>query len=409
MAINRTLKKEVDVKFERKAQLPKTLPNMPSYVFRGALTPFLSDAKDLANLSNSCVFFHLNSKTELNKRVLQTLLQAVIDDDKQTVTNILSHATPERLNYLLTTDPTQVGIQEIESKKTWLRIKPQPVFITAQRMNFPAMTSHLFPYFDKQPELKLTRCQQWVKSDPLTAAEQKIMQDHYVEKYFLPLIVTLSGDNTIQVLMERNNETGLYKEGRVLNPSPETQLALDDFRKKVLPEQTIDLDRLDTPKSLGQLDNYVNIEQLFIAAYRAYETHFNTFQNWDQRYAYSICVIGFIIPLFGPEDGKKFCKGLYYIVNNIEPDQPNPNASSLQLADGHSFYRSSRISLHGAGFNFLCDTFAGVGSVGACGTVNGFADELENYVKQKQQSFANLSNESIAPQGQVQKNSNPGA
>lgn len=371
MAFHRTGK--VDLNRERKAQPLKALSNIPGPVVhgRGALASFI-DAEALANLSNTCVFFHTHTKSELNKRVLQKLLQAAIDDDQAMVTKILSNAEPERLLYLLTTEPARAGIPEIESKYTWLRFKTKKIFEMTQLLKLPRMTALLLSYLDKLEEFKKTgeikksdqkekdrpeRIKQWVLPNPLSEVEQKTMQDYYIEKYFLPLIVTLAADNTIQVPWERNNETKLY-EGRVLNPSPETTLAFDGFRKMLLPDRVIDLDKLDTPKSLGHPDNYVDIEQFLIAACRAYDEHFDTFQNWHRRYAYSICIIGFIIALFAPDDGKKFCEGLYFIINNIRP--VGARAARLQLEDGRPFYRDSRNSHSGAGFNFLCDVYAGV-------------------------------------------------
>lgn len=245
----------------------------------------------------------------------------------------------------MTTNPADVRIADIVSntpgRSTFRRFKSQRIFEMAQGLRRPEVVTLLSPYFDKSEALKEERVKQWKLQLPYSEIAQKGMQDHYIRKVFLPIIETLAADTTIGVPCEIDPKTN-RREAKILNPAPETLAAIDAFRKKLLPEKAIDLDKLDTPSSLDADGNYVDMEQFFKAAVRAYVEHFKVFGNdgrreWARRSAYSIAFLGLIIPLLGPENGKKLCAGLSDWVNGCDvylmaepktnelPKKSNPN------------------------------------------------------------------------------------
>ncbi len=98
--------------------------------------------------------------------------------------------------------------------------------------------------------------------------------------------------------------------------------------------------------------NHLDIELLLYAAYKAYDTHFNSFKTAEQRDAYSIRVIGILQNFLQPETAKIFCEGLYYVVE--ENKAISHKASGLKLKDGNSFYSGSDFALRlGLGFERL--------------------------------------------------------
>jgi hypothetical protein len=119
-----------------------------------------------------------------------------------------------------------------------------------------------------------------------------------------------------------------------------TDDALSQFRDMLLPEHAVNL------------DNYFDIELLLYAAYKLYDDRFDDFQNWKQRDAFCIGVIGFIQSLVTPETAKIFCEGLYYVVE--ENRKISDRATALKLLGGEFFYRSPLDSRVGLGFDFIC-------------------------------------------------------
>ena len=316
-------------------------------------------------------------------KLAQELLQAMIDDDHQTVRVILDF-DPE----LLLVEPASVGINEIESKKTWQRFLTERPFIMAQKLKRLAMTKTLLPYFkrlasdkkDEKPEI----VKQWILPPLASDAEQKEkdekLQQKYIKEYFEPLIETIATDNDVKVKWELNSETNLY-EAHIEGMNKTTEAVLESFRKRLLPDVAI------------AIDNDVDNEQFQMAVCKAYEILFDKFKNWDQRNVFTICVIGFGESLSAPELGASYCEGLYDVVNYKKPI--SARAQSHKMADGRDLYRLSRDSLSGLGFSFRGSIFGLVSLGGGVGLswVRVHGPRLENYVKQKQQSLENLRDE----------------
>jgi hypothetical protein len=106
------------------------------------------------------------------------------------------------------------------------------------------------------------------------------------------------------------------------------------------------------PEQAVKLDDYFDIELLFYAVCQMYEEQFNVFADWNQRQAFCIRVMGLIQSVLPPETAKVLCEGMYCVVNENWP--VGELAASLKLTDGQSFYRPSRDSHCGLGFEYLC-------------------------------------------------------
>jgi hypothetical protein len=106
------------------------------------------------------------------------------------------------------------------------------------------------------------------------------------------------------------------------------------------------------------IDEYCDVEQFLMAAYKIYDEHLNLFQNnLDRRDVFAICVIGFVQSLISPELAKAYCEDLDGVANNKKPI--SKRAEDLELKDGGPFYRSSRTSRSGQGFTFYCSIYNG--------------------------------------------------
>lgn len=337
--------KEIELNLKRKVQQP---PNSLSYRIPGAVigesVGSLLPTKELARLSGVCVGFYYHSKRELDKRALLTFQQEMLDDDQKRMTDILESSRPKRVKYVFKTNPATIGTREITSntprKSTWQCFSSKKTIDLARGLRRPESLALMTPFLDEHEELKEERAK--CSLPKYTEAEEKIMQDYYIKKYCLPFIVTLAADTTIEVPWEMNPETK-QEEAKILTPSQETIEAINFVRNELLPVKAIDLDKLDTPSSLGVEGNYPDMEQLCKAAVRAYIEHFNDFngngREWDRRSAYSIVLVGLIFTLLGPENAKKLCHGLYDWVEGsdvffMEP----PKGDQYKVSDKNNLY-----------------------------------------------------------------------
>src|SRR5579871_1541374 len=374
--------------------LPDALLDIPLDDGRGIGILSYLDSKDStharANLSTSCVTLYGQTEKTRQKLALKQLLQAMLDHYPLKASSILA-SYPE----FLFEKPEDYNIREIESQFTWLRYLTagESVFSIAQKLLLVDMLKIMFPHYLKQLDdtqhvsdtkhAVLALEQQWILPETPSPEEEKkiekaqeMLQEQYTRDYLLAPLTAIAADTTIQVGWEENPETKRY-EARIEHISPATQKALDNFRAELFKPKTI--------------QDCVDINQLIIATYHAYDSHFKRFQNWHQRDAFAILVIGFIQSLVAPSLGKVYCEDLYGVVYNRK--KISPRAESLMLIDGRSFYRANRDSISGQGFNFLCSIYSGgwsrdMRASGGCGA--GWVCALENYVKQMYQSVTAL-------------------
>lgn len=373
---NNSIIKLDDSRLKQRPQ-PK-LTNLSAQVTESMVSPYLSDC-ELARLSTSCATLY--SQTHLTLK-FRKFAKAMLDQDLSTLSNMLS--THPMLLFAKLQD---FGITKIQSHYTWLQYltKNQSFFSAAQLLQLVDVVRVMLPYYlnelqdaqKRKDEPNIIQLENaWIMRVP-TIEEQKALRKKYTNEYILPVITALLADTTIQVVCIKNPDIGFY-EARIDNASEATLIAFNALREALF-----------EPKAL---EHCIDVNQLLIAAYNAYDDKLGSFQNQDfeQRKAYAILVIGLIQSLVDPRLGRAFCQSLSNVVEGVE--QIEERAQSLKLEDGQSFYRSSPNLASGLGFTFLCSVAGFEGRVGlqrgASARVDG--EVVEKYVAQETIKCAKL-------------------
>ena len=302
---------------------------------------------------------------ELTENVMLDLfLQAVIDDDRNIVAELLDK-NPE---LLLVKAKKGVAIQ---SQHTWLTIdaEDEDALSIAVKRKQIKMVELMLPYYDK---LEQTPDVLQAKSKALSAWVFYKMQknEEGAIEIVIPREYSIYAQSLIDVF---RNET--FPNGTNGKFSEKTELAIESLFNILLPKRSV------------KLDDYLDPELFLLALYKAYNDNFALFQgNWKQLEAFCIRVIGLVQSVLSPETAKIFCEGLYYVVE--ESRSISPRASLLKLLSGEAFYRSGFESRVGLGFEYLCSG-RGHGRAGLGGRGwRGFAWKIS--VEQKQQIFGIL-------------------
>ncbi len=278
----------------------------------------------------------------LDELALNYLAQAIIDDEREIVKAMLDKK-PElllRRDFVIAT-----------SEHTGQRFSSANFLGLACQRKQIEMVKIITPYFDKLladldaeenqteianiEDIKKTGLAQWLKYPVNAQGEIEIPADY-------PAII----DDLITVFTSENIANGTT-DYRTLNANIET--AMETLYNRLVPdykETEISERRVFTKQ------NHLDIELLLYAAYKAYDTHFNSFQSWEQRSAYCIRVIGILQNFLPPETAKIFCEGLYDVVENNH--DISKQAGGLKLIEGTSFYGGSDFALRaGLGFEFV--------------------------------------------------------
>ena len=291
--------------------------------------------KIAGGLSSSSSQWHGFFKNDLAKRkeeAIKELLQAVIDGQRKKLITILNI-----LPGLLLELPPKDFV--IESQCTWLKFYAKKAFTMASKRKQINMVKLMIPYFDVLEkkgfisDAKTEILAQWAVDGINTPLE-------YPSEYGV-FILWL-----INVFANEHFPNGVNGE-----LSKETEDALDLFFKIIFPEEAI------------HLEDYIDFEQLLYAAYKVcdMERHsfvYRGFENREQFYAFAVHVIAFLQSLATPETAYIISKGLYWYYCgdfNLNISAKSVNAD-LKLSDGKSFYRSSRESRSGLGFDSICST-----------------------------------------------------
>ena len=331
------------------------LTELPEDIIVGAMRDALTEnsyTTFVRSLSPVCKKFYALFKEDLAE---QKLCQAVIDDDRKRVKQILD----SKPDLLLKKSPQNFMI---ESQLTWQRLIAEKPAVMAAKRNQLEILKIILPYYDKlldaaknEPEkeaiknAKVEAIAAWRNHPTQKNAqdEDEIVIPAEYSDYIKSLIATFS-----QETFPNGNDQ--YGYGKL---SVNTEFALEELFNKLLPEKAVKLD-------------YLDVELLLLAAYKTYVDHFNTFQNWDQRDAFAIRVVGLILTVLPPEKAKIYCEGLDDMVAALKAGKEvkiSDQASLHKLKSGHSFYRSSRYSKEGQGFSFLSGIFARGGRCGGMG------------------------------------------
>lgn len=295
----------------------------------------------LGTLSNTCKHFHFLFKEDLVKR---KLFQAVIDDDCETVKRILG----SRLDLLLIDPPKNLLV---ESKWTWQKFYAEKIAMMAAKRRQINMFELILSYYDNLEqtdevrEAKAQALSAWKVYETKKNAEDQdeiVIPSEYAD--YAKLLIDVFSKETFP---HGGNQYGY---GML---SKETETALEALFNKLLPEQAV------------KLDDYPDVELLLLAVYKAYWNHFNTFKKWEQRDAFCIRVRGLIQSVLMPETAKIFCESLDDVVTAMkkgEKKEISKEAMSHKLKSGEAFYRTSRDSKGGQGFNFYCGVFGRLAS-----------------------------------------------
>lgn len=290
--------------------------------------------QEASRLSRSCKLLWKQVKPELDRKQVQVFMRAVIDDDRERVKKLL-----ESNPALLLAEPADMVI---ESQLTWQRFYAENALAMAAKRRQTEMIKVLLPYYDKLVAVCVTPEQ---KEEMTTAKAQGMSEwDEYKSIQnaagTTEFVIPPAYADIIQNLINVFSEEALPGDTPEKHLSQTAEAALTQLFDMLLPEKAV------------KLDDYFDIELLFYAVCKMYDEQFNVFAECNQRRAFCIRVMGIIQSVLPPETAKVLCEGLYYVVS--EGRAVGELASSLKLKDGESFYRLSRDSHSGLGFEYLC-------------------------------------------------------
>jgi len=318
----------------------------------------------------------LRAAIEIANRVtLAIFLQAVIDDDTETVKKCLD-AEPD----LISGQPDKNLV--IESKLTWQKFYAEAALTMAVKRKQIKMIELLLPYYDK---LEQTEDVLKSRAEALSAwvfyETKKNAQNE--DEIVIPEEYAVYAQSLIDVFKEENFPHGIpgKKAGVPMNValSEKTDSALESFLNILLPKKAV------------KLDDYIDPELFLLALYNAFRDNIDVyvFQNREQNNAFCVRIIGLAQNILPPEIAKIFCEGLYDVVE--ENRKISGRADSLKLLDGKAFYRGGRDIRSGLGFEYFCDArwLACVSDVGGAGR-GPYGNAWKIYIKQKQQVFGNI-------------------
>jgi hypothetical protein len=281
---------------------------------------------------------------KIHARLMPIFLQAEIDDHRKKVAELLDK-NPELLLV-----KAQKGI-EIQSQYTWvtLDVENEDALSIAAKRKQIKMIELLLPYYDK-----LEQTEELIKAraESLSAWKNYQIQkneENGEDEIVIPREYADYAKSLIDVFREETFPKGIP--GKVDEVSYETtpfDVALTEKTEDALKL----LFAILLPKNAVKLDDSIDPELFLLALYNAYRDNFDLFQNWEQRGAFCVRMIGLAQSVLPPETAKIFCEGLYDVV--VKKRKISERAESLKLLDGESFYRSSRESRSGPGMEYLC-------------------------------------------------------
>lgn len=326
MTESRYTTKKVNNSSKKRAFLFNLPPEILFYIPSYAKTEN-DELRLLASLSETSSKLNKFFKPKVEWLTFKTLMQAVVDGDRETVKGILDKK-PELLLQ-------QFKELVIESKLTWQRflIKDETALTFALKKKQLSLVNEIIPYFKI---LEIRGDLKDGKKEVLRQWEQAIAEisNQQVMQY----------DFKTQLIDVIANET--FSDDSKNELSEETEKALKKFEKTLFPDKAI------------TLDDYFDVEQLLLAAYNAYNNHFKVLQNAKQRSLFYVRVVGLIQSVLIREIAEIFCESFYDVVAHHKPI--SDRARSLNLYNGILYYHDSRHSRSGIGYQF---------AVGMAGTI----------------------------------------
>jgi hypothetical protein len=301
--------------------------------------------EDAGHLAEACKTFHRQTAPARQakfKKPMQKFLHAVINDDRTAVKNLLDRYP----KLVLAIPPSDLAI---ESQFTWQKFYAEDALTMAVKLKQIKMTQLLLSYYDKLPQTKDVII---TKEQALSACKLYEMQrnENGEDEIVIPEDYARLAKSLVDVFREEkfpNGVPGLNKIPRNIELSAPTELALTHL-----------IDRL-VPKAVVKLDQHIDVELLQLAIYKAYVKN-SIFFNYHLNRLDALCirVMGLIKTALIPETGEIECEGLYEFVTAMERGEEieiSPLAAAHKFKGGEEFYRSSRDSREGQGFEFVCN------------------------------------------------------
>lgn len=258
-------------------------------------------------------------------KLLQALLQAVVDEDHKRVVEILA------LNPGLLLLKAKKG-DVIQSQFTWVKfdVEDECALSIAVKRKQNNMIRLLLSYYDK---LRQTEVVLDSKVEALSAWNEYIVRtnDRDIDVIDIPEEYTRYVQFLVDTIKQESSEND------DLNEQTKTALA--------------SLLNLLVPKSAVKLDECIDAALFLHALNMAYDdAHFT---NSKQKSTFLIRVIGLVESILSPDTAKMLCQGIYYV---LEENMPiDKKGESLMLAPGKPFYRSSRDAQTGLGFDLVAN------------------------------------------------------
>ena len=300
-----------------------------------------------------------DASADYQRQAAHLLEQVLIEKYMPDLLHAVVDGSIERIKELLDDCPQLISVKPdknlvIESKLTWQKFYAEnPLLMAAKRKQLEVFEL-LFSYLDKLEQteeiikLKAQALATWNPYEIKKNGEDK-------EEIVIPQEYVDYAQSLIDVFKETTFPNGIPGSNGV-----PMNVALDEKTESTL---SLLLNAILLPKKPVKLDDYLDVELLLLAVLKAYDNdnNFNTFQNWEQREAFCIRVVGLIQSVQSPETAAIWCQGLYKIVEGLEQGKKievSQLAREFKLKDDKdvivSYYRSSRDSHLGLGFDFLC-------------------------------------------------------
>ncbi len=309
----------------------------------------------------------------LNELSLTYLAQAIIDDDRETVTAMLDKKPKLLLNRNFVVATSEYTGQSFSSDNF--------LGLACWRKQIE-MIKIILPYFKRLQDddeqsaesdaIKKAGLAQWKDYDMDEDGEIEIPANY--QAIIDELIILFKAEN----IQTRSTQYPMPKRIADVLLSADVETAMTALYNLLLPKE-----RVLTQK------NYLEIELLLVAAYD-YRIHFRADDRFDAKVgAYCIRVLGILQRFLQPETAKIFCEGLYHVTEKKQPI--SAQAAALKLKDGTAFYPEVELALRSeVGFECFYDRRDGevitlwmsdwYGSRG-CGP------KLENVLKAKSAEF----------------------
>lgn len=272
-------------------------------------------------------------------KLMPEFLQAVVDENEEKIKELLD-VHPE----LLLCEPSNALV--IESKLTWQKFYAENALKMAAKRKQFKMFDLLFSYIHKleQDDEAVIAA----KAEGISAWKCYCLYNNLI---IIPEDYTSYIDQLINIIKIETFPNGKAVGRKQL--SEKTELFLSELLDKLIPKNAV------------TLDDYLDVELFLLAAFKACSND-TTLIDPETQSAFCIRVLGLIQSVLSPEIAKIFCTGLQKVYSTLLEAKRQGNnvidcvsysdlANQHQLREGESFYRISRDSNVGLGFDSLCD------------------------------------------------------